>query len=394
MSKSIYVVSIAEWAAVNKYKVGIHTGSQKKLLSRYGTALTDPIIYFFYLCEFNVELEKKMKTELLLNRVKTEDGMVSEWVIMDLFEIIGHIKQFADELMVKPATVINDGKTEMPEGHVSDVLWDKLVEHQIDNEIMKNHRTFVKMPEGPWDKLVEHQTDNEQMENHKTFVKMPFASGANFTELKDANGIFLDDGLRKPDVIEDLISFEEPVAPILPIIPSVSEIPAVHATTTSADDIEQFINNCIQPNPKVSLSTSTLLSWYARLSGRGLKFSTLSDTEKALFRSRLAAKGYKSTWGHGSLYWQASYNLSADSVMFGELITGMSDVLSRYYDVTFDMNHSVRSSVFLNKLKVGHAGCVDKYNPYICQQYIMMLSGYEFIVKDSKTDLFGIKLKS
>jgi hypothetical protein len=45
--KSLYVVSTAKKAKKNKYKFGRYGGTQKMLISRYGTYLINPICYYF-----------------------------------------------------------------------------------------------------------------------------------------------------------------------------------------------------------------------------------------------------------------------------------------------------------------------------------------------------------
>jgi hypothetical protein len=89
--QSIYVISTLEKAKKNKYKIGRHDGSPKKLLSRYSTALIDPIIYFFIPVTNYIQIESEIKKSLKKYRIKNSDEKITEWVLLDLFSIINCI---------------------------------------------------------------------------------------------------------------------------------------------------------------------------------------------------------------------------------------------------------------------------------------------------------------
>lgn len=48
--KGVYVISSPINLQIPRYKIGKHDGGHKKLLSRYKTPLTDPIICGFFPC--------------------------------------------------------------------------------------------------------------------------------------------------------------------------------------------------------------------------------------------------------------------------------------------------------------------------------------------------------
>ena len=60
----LYVITTLERSERNEYKVGKHTGSQRKLLSRYRTYLIDPIIVYFVISKNMDEFEKKILNHL------------------------------------------------------------------------------------------------------------------------------------------------------------------------------------------------------------------------------------------------------------------------------------------------------------------------------------------
>ena len=81
--ESIYVLSTRDKSLENKYKIGKHTGSPKKLILRYITALIDHIILMFE-PTFNYDyIEKKIKDDLYELRIDNINGNKSEWVKMD-----------------------------------------------------------------------------------------------------------------------------------------------------------------------------------------------------------------------------------------------------------------------------------------------------------------------
>ena len=86
-SKNVYVISTLEDTKENIYKIGVHTGSQKLLLSRYRTYLINPEIYYYRLTTNSEKIDSKIKKELKEYRLKDEDGRYTEWFQLQLNKI-------------------------------------------------------------------------------------------------------------------------------------------------------------------------------------------------------------------------------------------------------------------------------------------------------------------
>lgn len=91
--KSIYVISTEADSKINKYKIGNHTGSQKKLLSRYQTYLINPIIFYYRPVHNWTIIDSEIKSKLHDYRIQTNDGTVTEWFQLQLSDIIFHIEE-------------------------------------------------------------------------------------------------------------------------------------------------------------------------------------------------------------------------------------------------------------------------------------------------------------
>lgn len=89
--KSIYIISTLEKSQKHEFKMGKHKGSQKKLLSRYRTYLVDPIIFYFRpVINYNF-IENKIKSKLKKFRISDEDNNLTEWIKLELFQLISYI---------------------------------------------------------------------------------------------------------------------------------------------------------------------------------------------------------------------------------------------------------------------------------------------------------------
>lgn len=81
---STYIVSTIEMAKKDSYKFGRHTGTLRKLESRYTTSLINPIVYFFLPHDNSKEIEEKIKKILIGCREINNNGTITEWYNIDL----------------------------------------------------------------------------------------------------------------------------------------------------------------------------------------------------------------------------------------------------------------------------------------------------------------------
>ena len=98
MSQYIYVLSNSLYAKNSIYKVGKHSGSRSKLISRYKTPLIDPQIYLFLLCGDYTQAEREIKAKFQTKRIKHE-GHYTEWVTLPLDELI--VNKYSDLVTIK-----------------------------------------------------------------------------------------------------------------------------------------------------------------------------------------------------------------------------------------------------------------------------------------------------
>jgi hypothetical protein len=83
---SIYILS--DSTNLVRYKVGSHTGDLSKLKSRYITAIPTLLIHYFIETFDAVSIENKFKQKHVNERIQNSNGNTSEWVTMELNEII------------------------------------------------------------------------------------------------------------------------------------------------------------------------------------------------------------------------------------------------------------------------------------------------------------------
>jgi hypothetical protein len=86
---SIYILSDSE--KLNRYKVGSHTGTLEKLKSRYITAIPTLVVNYLIETPNAKDVETKFKQIYVNERIKNSNGNTSEWVNMELHEIIGSL---------------------------------------------------------------------------------------------------------------------------------------------------------------------------------------------------------------------------------------------------------------------------------------------------------------
>ena len=82
--ESVYIVSTLKIAKDDEYKLGMHSGTQKKLLSRYGTPLIDPIIYFFRPVNDFKKIEALALKKFNKYRIINDSGKKTEWIKLNL----------------------------------------------------------------------------------------------------------------------------------------------------------------------------------------------------------------------------------------------------------------------------------------------------------------------
>lgn len=82
----IYIVTSPEMRAAGKYKLGYHTGSREKLVSRYVTALNEVEVVLFM--EGTLEEEQAIHDRLAAYRVNNVRGNASEWYTLPVRTLI------------------------------------------------------------------------------------------------------------------------------------------------------------------------------------------------------------------------------------------------------------------------------------------------------------------
>ena len=91
MATAIYIISTRVHAEKNEYKLGKHTGSKKKLLSRYTTSLINPILYYFRYSKNSERIESILKQHFEKERIVNRNGHKSEWINIKLNLLIDEI---------------------------------------------------------------------------------------------------------------------------------------------------------------------------------------------------------------------------------------------------------------------------------------------------------------
>jgi hypothetical protein len=95
---AIYIVSSESRSKINEYKIGKHTGDQKKLESRYSTYIIDPIVYYFKYFNSAEKYENKILFELADYRIKNSKGSMTEWIRMDINELINRVNDTIEKI--------------------------------------------------------------------------------------------------------------------------------------------------------------------------------------------------------------------------------------------------------------------------------------------------------
>lgn len=93
MTTALYIISTLEHAKQNEYKLGIHTGSEKNLISRYTTTLINPIVYYFRYSECSEIIESELKQHFKNERIVNCNGKKLEWIKIELDVLIDEIEK-------------------------------------------------------------------------------------------------------------------------------------------------------------------------------------------------------------------------------------------------------------------------------------------------------------
>lgn len=98
----VYIISTKEKSAENIFKPGKHTGTLRKLESRYVTSLVNPIVYFYYPTKYASLIEAEIKKQLDAQRIINDNGTKTEWVKTELRTITDIIHDTEALLQKKP----------------------------------------------------------------------------------------------------------------------------------------------------------------------------------------------------------------------------------------------------------------------------------------------------
>ena len=88
MDRHIYVLTDPDKKALGKYKVGIHKGDYKSLISRYVTYLPNVQVLLFMSDDKCRNIETQIKKDLASFREENINGNDSEWYQCDLATIL------------------------------------------------------------------------------------------------------------------------------------------------------------------------------------------------------------------------------------------------------------------------------------------------------------------
>lgn len=88
ITTTVYVISDPLNESVDRYKIGSHTGTINKLVSRYITSLPELKIYYFEKTPLPLDIEAYFKRTSGPKRIININNNKSEWYIMPLQDII------------------------------------------------------------------------------------------------------------------------------------------------------------------------------------------------------------------------------------------------------------------------------------------------------------------
>lgn len=137
----IYVISNPIQAKLNLYKVGRHSGSAKKLLNRYSTAIPNLMLY----CSYDVQLGSACRYEKLIHKKLTNYRLVengrSEWFQADLLHIVTTIIETCKEALPPEEKEEEVDSSEDPEEEDTSIYLNKF----IDSCLLKSETAKVRI---------------------------------------------------------------------------------------------------------------------------------------------------------------------------------------------------------------------------------------------------------
>lgn len=156
----VYIISTHNKSNKNKYKLGKHAGTLRKLESRYVTPLINPIVYFFYPTVNASDIENEIKKQLIENRVVNNNGRKTEWFCIELKVLINKIFDLDVQFRISENTVTknNDSKTSKLE-----------LSLQIEKEKTKQMKIKLAMKEMN-EPSVESEDEHEENPIYKNFL--------------------------------------------------------------------------------------------------------------------------------------------------------------------------------------------------------------------------------
>lgn len=137
---SIYILS--DSINIGRYKVGSHTGTLNKLKSRYITSIPSLVVNYFIETDNAKTIETQFKQKHINERILNSKGRISEWVNMELHEIIGSLLTLlqTNSNRANETTIITQNKNKF--------IIPEIVNHQvIDTTIIFQNKNMAIKPE-------------------------------------------------------------------------------------------------------------------------------------------------------------------------------------------------------------------------------------------------------
>lgn len=101
---AFYIISTKNHSKKNTFKIGIHSGTIEKLISRYTTYFPHPIVYYFQFINDAAIIENKIKYHFYNNRITNHNGGKTEWVIIEYQYLYNYVKK----IIVSKSNIIVD----------------------------------------------------------------------------------------------------------------------------------------------------------------------------------------------------------------------------------------------------------------------------------------------
>lgn len=117
MTEAIYVLSDPDTAKFGKYKIGITTRNRKYLLRDYRRSRPQVQLHLFQECVNSKEIESKVLSKFKDKRILHESGNPSEWLQIDLRELMIYINKLLgvqNNKIVSNIKITNKNNIEYP----------------------------------------------------------------------------------------------------------------------------------------------------------------------------------------------------------------------------------------------------------------------------------------